>query len=110
VVMPGEPSDIFDNFYTLMRAKVSAREITAEEGEKRVAELMSQINEHALVLEDYRGTSFVEPAEGGSRTYKQWGQEITTRRENRYLMLFGTLFTFAGIFGFFVEFRLRKVT
>ncbi|MEJ0086457.1 MAG: hypothetical protein WDO72_12285 [Pseudomonadota bacterium] len=27
----------------------------------------------------------------------------------RWLMLFGTLFTFAGIAGFFVEYRLRNV-
>jgi transcriptional regulator with XRE-family HTH domain len=109
VVLAGEPSNIFDDFRMLVMAKVSAQELTHQEGEKRAAEYISRVNQESRVSNEYRGLAFVEPVEGGSRSYKFWGQAEVTRRENRYLLLLGTLLTFAGIFGFFVEFRLRKV-
>jgi transcriptional regulator with XRE-family HTH domain len=109
VILPGEPSNVFDNPYSFVRSKVSAGELTPQEGEKRAAEYASRVNEKILLSSEYRGAGFVEPVESGSRYYQEWGQALTTRRENRHLMLLGTLLTFAGIFGFFMEFRLRKV-
>jgi transcriptional regulator with XRE-family HTH domain len=109
VVLPGEPSNIFDNFRMLLISKRDAGEFTQQETEKRAAEYISRVNEQNLTSGEYRGLAFVEPVEGGSRSYKWQGQSETTRSENRYLMLLGTLLTFAGIFGFLVEFRLRHV-
>jgi len=110
VILPGEPSNIFDDFRMYVSAKVGSRELTFQEGEKRTAEYIARVNQDSLVSSEYRGIVFVEPVEAGSRSYKLWGQVETERPENRYLMLIGTLLTFAGVFGFFVEFRLRKVT
>jgi transcriptional regulator with XRE-family HTH domain len=110
VVLPGEPSDIFDNFRMLIMSKISAGDLTRLEGEKRAAEYLSRVDEQPLITTDYRGLAFIEPVQGGMRSYKWQGQAETTRRENRYLMLLGTLLTFAGLFGFLVEARLRRVS
>lgn len=81
-----------------------------QDQEKRVAEYEARYNEDNLVSNDYRGLAFVEPVKGGTRTYTHQTNEEATRPENRYLMLLGTLLAFAGIFGFFVEYRLRRVS
>jgi hypothetical protein len=83
--------------------------ITYKEGEQRALEYAMRVDEKNLVLSDYRGTAFVEQVPGGSRHYKWVSQSKVLRPENRYLMLFGTLLTFAGLFGFLVEYRLRKL-
>ena len=110
VVLPGEPSDIFDHFRMWVRARVATGEIAPQDAEKRTAEYEARYSEDNLVSNDYRGLVFVEPVKGGTRTYNYQTRTEVARRENRYLMLFGTLLTFCGIFGFFVEYRLRRVS
>ena len=109
VVLPGEPADLFDHFRRVVRSKVAAGEIAPQDADKRVGEYEARMNEVDVVTNEYRGLAFVAPVEGGTRTYNHQTQEEVTRRENRYLMLLGTLLTFSGIFGFFVEYRLRRV-
>jgi transcriptional regulator with XRE-family HTH domain len=107
VVLPGEPSNIFDRFEEILRLKAWAGELTDKEKEKRTAEFKMRVQEQVLTLDAFRGMAFNEPVEGGTRVYTFRGQSNYERAENRYLMLAGTLLTFLGIFGFFVEFRLR---
>ena len=107
VVLPGEPSNIFQNFRMLLISKEQSGELSMQDGSKREAEYMSRVDEQNLMLGEYRGIAFVEPVKGGSRNYNFRGQFESTRWQNRHLMLLGMLLTFAGIFGFIVEFRLR---
>jgi transcriptional regulator with XRE-family HTH domain len=110
VVLPGEPSNIFDAFRPLLFSKRMSGEITDKESEKRVADYMARFDEHILSLNEYRGMGFTAPVEGGTRNYKFHGQTENLRTENRYLMLLGTLLAFSGIFGFLLEYRLRRVS
>jgi transcriptional regulator with XRE-family HTH domain len=109
VVLPGEPSDIFDHFRMWVRARVATGEIAPQDAEKRAAEFEARYNEDNVVTSDYRGLAFVAPVEGGTRAYRFQAEAAANPRENRYLMLLGTLLTFGGIFGFFVEARLRRI-
>lgn len=57
----------------------------------------------------YRGQEYVVNVEGGARKYSLVSEVYNEPPQNRWLMLIGTLFTFSGLFGFIVEFRLRKI-
>jgi hypothetical protein len=66
-------------------------------------------NEDFLVVHEYRGDKFNLSIEGGSRTYSLMNTTQMVRTENRIFMLIGTLLVFTGVFGFFIEARLRKI-
>ncbi len=109
VVRPGEPSDILLNYESLLLAKMLAGEISDNQRMKSVAGYKLRIQEHSLLLPDYRGDAFIIPAEGGSRSYYYKGAATHERPVNRYLMLTGMVLTLGGIFGYFFEHRLRDI-
>lgn len=112
VVLPNEPADILDS-YTYRRSidkKYEAKLISADEAAKLISDFESERRRPSFQLADhYQGRTFVVPVEGGSRTYTLTETIIVQSPNNHYLTLLGSLLTFAGIFGFFVEFRLRKI-
>ena len=61
------------------------------------------------LVDHYQGEYIYKDVNGGSRAYQFKKQLIADTSPNSYLMLLGSLFTFSGLFGFFVEFRLRKI-
>ena len=71
--------------------------------------MLARASEQYLALSDYRGQGFILPVAGGSRLFTLRSEDKHERPENRYLMLLGTALAFAGIFGFFVEYRLRHI-
>ena len=106
IVLRGESKDIFGNwgtqFQLLSSDAVEVRNIKARE-------MFQRKNEDFLVVHEYRGDKFNLAVDGGSRTYSLMNSTQMVRTENRLFMLLGTLCTFAGIFGFLVEARLRKI-
>jgi len=109
VVRPDEPSDLYDMFHPWVGAKVRAGEIDDAEARKRISEYMSRMKVDFRTLREHRGDAFVEPVPGGSRVYKLKNSNYQEQAANRYLMLAGLLLTFASLFGFIVEMRLRTL-
>lgn len=109
VVHPDEPSDLYGMFDEWMRTKLKAGELSEAEFYKRRVEFMSRMQADILTLTERRGDAFIAQVPGGSRIYKLKGSSNQVRAENRYLMLVGMLLTFASLFGFIVEVRLRQL-
>ena len=112
VVLPNESADILDEFTfrNNVDRKVNAKLLSYEEAAKLISDFTSERSRPSYQVTDrYQGQRFVMPVEGGSRTYRLIDTAFVQSPNNRYLTLLGSLFTFAGIFGFFVEFRLRKI-
>jgi len=110
VILPGEPTNIFSIHTGLLHTRRFAQEITQEEFSKLEVEFnMKRIRQDLLLSDRYRGEEFSVSVEGGERRYELKKIAEYVRVENRYLMLLGSLLTFGGLFGFFVEARLRSV-
>ena len=109
VVLPGEPSEIFKSYEGLLSNRIGAGEIDNDEYHKLQLGYSKRLNKACLLLSEYRGEMFVAPVEGGSRTYEYDMERAPEASQNRYLMLIGSLLTLGGVFGFFVEYRLRSV-
>lgn len=110
VILPGEPSNIFSIYPGLLMNRFWGKEITSEERNKLEVEFnMKRIREDILLSDSYRGEEFGVNVAGGERRYELRKIVEYVRTENRYLMLIGSLLAFGGLFGFFVEARLRSV-
>lgn len=109
VVLPGEPSNIFDIHQGLQWNKLSARQITEAEYANRLEEFSRRLNESALMMDVYRGEGFQEKVDGGIRNYGLKSVSQHERAENRWVTLIGALLAFGGLLGFVVEQRLRSV-
>lgn len=109
VELPGEPSNIFEEYYLYLNKRVSAGEIDDHQREKLALEYAKRQKIDNVNVDDFRGLYFSVPAEGGTRTYKFINSMPAQKLPNRILMLIGSLLTFVGLFGFFVEYRLRTV-
>jgi len=113
ILKPGDPDELFeytDNYLIRMGCPFSA----GSSGDSADCKaLRSDIRMRAIqqtqLITEYQGNIIYKNVEGGKRAFISRGIQITSKPANRYLMLFGTLLTFSGIFGFFVEFRLRKI-
>jgi hypothetical protein len=68
-----------------------------------------RVDPESQVLDVYRGGEFFEAAPGGRRYFRFTGEVVTSRPQNRWLMLVGTLLTFGGLAGFLIEARLRTM-
>jgi transcriptional regulator with XRE-family HTH domain len=106
IVLAGESKDIFGNWGTQFQLLSSE---AAEIRNNKAREMFQRKNEDFLVVHEYRGDKFNLPVAGGSRTYSLMNTTQMIRTENRLFMLIGTLLAFTGVFGFFVEARLRKL-
>jgi transcriptional regulator with XRE-family HTH domain len=110
VILPGEPSNIFSTHSDFLRRRFWAHEITDVEQNKLEYEFnMKRIRVDYLLSDTYRGEAFAVKVDGGRRDYDLRKVAEHERVENRYLTLLGLLLTFGGLFGFFVEARMRSV-
>ena len=116
VVLAGESVNIFGNWEQKLRPPVGVQytDEIYEAINLKKQEMTRRLAEDYLLLNDYRGTRFNIPVEGGTRTYEYYGAfgegKDFLPLKNRILMLIGFLLTFGGLTGFFVEYRLRKLT
>ncbi|MES2672995.1 MAG: helix-turn-helix transcriptional regulator [Pseudomonadota bacterium] len=111
IILANEPQDIFENYGKLLNSKRSSGEIASrEELEKQWYEFTStRRRPNYLALPNYQGSIFNAAVEDGSRTYFLKDSRETNQPKNKFLILIGALLGFAGLFGFFVEFRLRRI-
>jgi transcriptional regulator with XRE-family HTH domain len=109
IVHPDEPSEVFEIWDQWLQAKLNANEFSREELSKRRAGMIARTQETYLFTSENRGEAFIEKVAGGSRLYKLKMPSFSPRVENRYLMFAGLLLSFAGLFGFIVEMRLRNL-
>lgn len=109
VVLSGEATDVFSTYEGLLFNRLAGGQIDNAERIRLVEAFRKRFNTQNLVLDEYRGQGFSLPVKGGSRVYDYKGDSYVQRSQNRYLLLLGTVFAVAGVFGFIVESRLRSV-
>jgi len=110
VVISGEATNIFSMHNHLLLAALAAGTITHDERAKQMAAFNThRVREDYLLSDSYRGEAFRVAVRDGSRGYELKKVAEHERVANRYLTLFGSLLAFGGLFGFFVEYRLRKI-
>jgi transcriptional regulator with XRE-family HTH domain len=110
VVLPGEPTNVFETYQKQMHHRYARGQITAKEHASLIDEFSRRHDEHVQLLDVYRGETFTQQVEGGQRVYTMTRIMETDRRENRWMMFAGALLAFGGVLGFVVEQRLRSVT
>ncbi|RYY73830.1 MAG: XRE family transcriptional regulator [Gammaproteobacteria bacterium] len=115
ILLEGEPWD-FISSWERYEAKDSCTYNVSDECQKKSEEraakdkvMRARIRLDTLMTTSYQGKHIYKNVEGGFRVYEFKGDRNIHHAGNRYLMLLGTLIAFAGLFGFFVEFRLRKI-
>lgn len=109
IALPGEPSDFFETYFGWLLQQRSAELITEEEKFRRIEEINKRRVHDYQVLDDYRGKAYTDAVPGGQRTYYFQRTSEYERPQNRWLILLGTLLAAAGVVGFMIEARLRKV-
>jgi transcriptional regulator with XRE-family HTH domain len=109
VVKNNEPADIFTHYHQMYAYQKGAGLISEEEVSKLSADIESTRRrpEH-MDQTSYQGDSFRRDVAGGFRQYSLRNTSSARRMENNLLMFLGTLLAFAGLFGFVVEYRLRR--
>lgn len=110
VILPGEPTNIFEIYDNLLVNRLQAGEIDLKDRASQAGEFAKRKQESRLLSDEYRGIGFSEEVPGGIRTYSYTHTSVPVERpQNRWITLVGTLLTFGGILGFVVEQRLRGV-
>lgn len=113
VLKQGEPDEMFDNTDGfLMRMGCPSNEgLLGDNADCKALrkDIRTRAKQETLLLPDYRGNIIYRNVEGGRQAFISRGLQFTNGSANRYLILLGTLLTFCGIFGFFIEFRLRRI-
>ncbi len=115
VLLPGEPVDFlahWERYEAKDACTYAVSDECAKKSEEKAnkAKAMKARNRLDTVLTYmYQGKAIYKNVEGGLRIYNFVARNQISRRENSYLILFGSFLTFAGIFGFFVEIRLRRI-
>jgi transcriptional regulator with XRE-family HTH domain len=107
VVHPDEPSDVFGVGENWLVMKVRTGEIDEAELLRRKADILSRLKVEYRTLPEHHGQAFIEQVPGGSRIYTLFSSSERERAGNRQLMFAGLLLSFASLFGFIVEWRLR---
>jgi len=109
VVRNDEPADVFLRYHGIYMFQRQAGLISDAEKDKLIAEMETTRRRPEYVVQTtYLGESFKRDVAGGFRQYSLHKTDTARRMENNLLMLLGTLLSFAGLFGFVVEYRLRK--
>ncbi len=110
VTKPEEPLDIFldKNVLSVFLFKKPYHLNQAERDQLETFEM--QRKKLKVEIKDYYvGNTYIEKVDSGFRSYYLTHQQLAERPANRWLMLTGFLLTFCGIFGFIIEYRLRKL-
>ena len=110
ILKKGESEDIFSRFDKILTAKLGAELSSREElaQEKYVFET-TRIKLETYHTEKDEGAGFHRDVEGGYRYFSLMRTTPIESTRNHMLMLFGVLLSFAGLFGFVLEYRLRNL-
>ncbi len=115
ILLAGEPVDFIESWHRYEaqdKCQFTVSDECAgkrEELANRTKSMAARYRVDTILTNDNRGEYIYKNVEGGSRAYKFKNLNNVSRAENNYLILLGVLLTFSGIFGFIVEFRLRKI-
>ncbi len=108
IILQSEPIDMLNSVNNM--GEWLGLDVFNSEDRKKINEFkQKRVRTEYLLSDEYRGKSFNISVEGESRSYYLNSDRYVERSANNYLMLLGAIFFFSGIFGFFVEFRLRKI-
>jgi hypothetical protein len=117
VILAGEPEDLFDQWEFNLRRKMGASHSSDPEFEQafhaardEFRKRLSNDNEQSIIN---KGQKFRVEVSAGYRIYQLQGVDLDTNRMferyNNWLAVLGAFLAFGGLFGFVVEFRLRRL-
>jgi transcriptional regulator with XRE-family HTH domain len=113
VIELNEPKDLFENSHRYFYSNGCPQNVHHPNDPQACTDPSQNINVRekieTLLLAEYQGVVIYRNVEGGQRVYSFRSTRPGNDSPNRWLMLIGTLLTFSGLFGFFVEFHLRKI-
>jgi len=113
VIKSNEPTDLFEKQNRYFYSNGCPLPVDGKFDPKECEDPSKNINVRkkveTLLLAKYQGTVIYTNVEGGQRVYYYGTLREGNKEPNRWLMLIGSFLTFGGLFGFFVEFRLRKI-
>jgi transcriptional regulator with XRE-family HTH domain len=118
VISQSEPEDLYDRWEFDVTARAMGGEALPTP-EIRIAiqaakdEFRKRLNVDRQETREFKGRMYKVTASEGYRTYhlkeERSSTNLTSLRANSWLAVFGAFLGFGGLFGFFVEFRLRKL-
>lgn len=113
VIRKGEPDTIYRNLDSYLSTLGCNTYVPNMSGDQKCIQIKREVLERqkfkTLLLPEYQGRAVYEDVQDGIRAYFYRGTSAADDRPNRWLSLIGCLLLFSGLFGFFVEFRLRKI-
>jgi hypothetical protein len=115
ILLAGEPVDFiahWDSYEVTDSCNYTINNECRKKYEERAAKakaMRTRYKVDTILTTENQGEYIYKNVEGGARAYKLKNLNTVPRIENSYLILLGALLTFAGIFGFLVEFRLRRI-
>lgn len=113
ILKSGEPDELFENVdghFIRMGCSNFANLPGDNDNCKALRkDIRMRASQQTLLLTEYQGNIIYREVEGGKRAFMSRGTQFINSPINRYLILLGSFLTLGGIFGFFVEFRLRRI-
>jgi transcriptional regulator with XRE-family HTH domain len=113
LVKQSEPDDLFENTNSyLMRVGCPFFDKTHDDTEECQVlrkDIRSRARQETMLLPDYRGNTIYREQADGRQVFFSRGLQFTNSPTNSYLTLLGAMLTFSGLFGFFIECRLRRI-
>jgi transcriptional regulator with XRE-family HTH domain len=110
VIRAGEAENIFEKHREIVGLRIVAKVIAPEEAHRQMSEFQAN-RARPLTVEwpESRGTTYVEPAEGGRRRFDLVDTEYVEAPGNRILQYLGAIVLMSGFVGLFLEWRLRRL-
>ena len=110
VILPNESDDIFDQFHRIIELKQAANILNFEQAAKAKWDFeIIRLRRTELQLDHDAGERFYQNSEGGRRYFQRTIVSKVNPIGNKILEWLGAIFIFAGIAGFFIEWRLRRL-
>jgi transcriptional regulator with XRE-family HTH domain len=115
VLKKDEPYEAFEYQDSYLRQKGCTRifgpgaPTESEECKALVVDLQSRSRLETRLLPEYKGRVMYVDQPDGYRAFIYRAQQSSDSRPNSLIMLVGSFLAFGGLFGFVVEYRLRKI-
>lgn len=113
IVKQSEPDDVFENTngYLMKVGCPFFDKINGDTEECKALrnDIRSRARQETILLSEYQGNAIYRDHNNGRQVFFSRGQKTTKSQLSNYLVLLGAMLTLSGIFGFFVESRLRKL-
>lgn len=115
ILKADEPDEVFEHVEIYKNQQGCVPAFTSEgkkesDGCKALsAELQARSRSETLLLPEYKGAVIYADQPDGRRAFFYRTQQSSNNRANSLLIIVGSLLAFGGLFGFIVEYRLRKI-